>query len=50
MNERYVGDGYTSASSHDARLDEYLTANVPLGTMPAAVMIDLSVEPSRLAS
>ncbi len=49
MNERYVGDGYTSASSHDVRLDEYLTANVSLETIPAAVMIDLSVEPARLA-
>lgn len=47
MNNQYVGDGYTAASSHSLRLDEYLTANVPLETIPGVVMIDLPVEPGR---
>lgn len=48
MNGQYVGDGYTAAPSHDLRLDEYLTANVPLKTILGVAITDLSVEPTHL--
>ena len=47
MNEQYVGDGYTAALSSKFRLDEYLTANVPLQAIPGVVTIDLPIEPAR---
>ena len=47
MNENYVGNGFTKPSANHPSIDEYLTANVALATIPGIVTIDLHIEPER---
>ena len=47
LNENYVGNGFTKPSADHPPIDEYLTTNVELATIPGVVEIDLHVEPER---
>lgn len=41
LNDQYTGDGWTSGT--EARVDEYLTLNVPLAEIPGHRVIDLPI-------